>query len=146
MNEPRKDATGPLARSLWSRHANPASVRSLVAAYLALIWALYRRDRSLLVGTLLFVLANPLVFSPPDDDGAWETRVVLGERAWLEHGIGSSPADAALVALAAPVHLYALRAAVRGRPIATASGTALSVALMLLFFERMAQLYDRRAA
>jgi hypothetical protein len=64
------DADGPLARYFWSRHANPGSVWSMVAAYPALIWALYRRDRSLLAGTLLFVLANPIVFPPPEDDEA----------------------------------------------------------------------------
>lgn len=131
-------------RFFWSRHANPRSVWSLVVAYPTLVLAIYRRDRPLLVGTLLFVAANPLLFSPPEDDDAWATRVVLGERVWLEEGVVGSR-DLLFVAFAAPVYLLTLRSAVGRRPVRTAVGTVVSMVLMLLFFDRMARRYEARA-
>jgi hypothetical protein len=130
-------------RLFWARHANPGSVWTLIATFPVLVAGLYRRDRRLLAATLLFVAVNPLVFPPPADDRAWATRVVHGERVWLERGLGSSPADVAVLALGAPVVLYTLRAALAGRPLRTALGTLLSLGAMLLFFERMARLYER---
>ncbi|ELZ27150.1 hypothetical protein C474_17419 [Halogeometricum pallidum JCM 14848] len=128
----------------WTRHANPGSVWTLVGAYPVLVAAVYRRDRRLLAGTLLFVAANPLLFSEPDDDAAWATRVVLGERVWLDRGLLSSPGDALFVALMAPVFLSTLRAAAERRSLRTAVGTAVSLVVMFLFFDRMARLYETR--
>lgn len=133
---------GRVARVLWSRHANPRSVWSLVVAYPLLVLAIYLRRRSLLVGTLLFVLVNPLLFSPPDDDDAWATRVVLGEQVWLDRGSPAS-VDTLFVAVSAPVYLYTLSAAAGRRPAGTALGTVASMVLMFLFFERMTRLYER---
>jgi hypothetical protein len=144
MNSP-PDRTGVVERYFWARHANPGSVWTLVAAYPVLVLALYRRSRPLLGATLLFVLLNPLLFSPPDDDGAWATRVVRGERVWLDRGLGSSPGDLLFVTLAAPLYLFTIRAAVDRRPVHTAVGTAVGLVLMLLFFGRMARQYERRA-
>ena len=136
---------GVVERYFWARHANPGSVWTLIAAYPVLVLALYRRSRPLLGATLLFVLLNPLLFPPPDDDGAWATRVVRGERAWLDRGLRSSPVDLLFVTLAAPLDLLTLRAAVDRRPVRTAAGTAVGLALMLLFFGRMARQHERRA-
>lgn len=131
-------------RVFWSGHANPASVWSLVLAFPTLILAIYRRNVPLAVGALLFVAANPLLFAPPESDDAWATRVVLGERLWLEDGIWPS-SDAVFAAAATPVHLFTIRSAIRRRPLGTAAGTAVSLALMLVFFRRMARRYERRA-
>jgi hypothetical protein len=138
------DGHDDIAGGLWLRHARPGSVWTLFAAFPVLVFGLYRRDRRLLAGTLLFVLLNPLLFEPASDDGAWATRVVLGERLWLERGLGSSPADLGFTILAAPVVLATLRAAVRRNRLRTAAGTAASMALMLLFFRRMERLYGRQ--
>jgi hypothetical protein len=131
-------------RLFWSRHANPWSVWTLVVAYPTLVLALYRRNRPLLAGTLVFVVVNPLVFAPPETDDAWATRVVLGERVWLERKSLFS-ADALFATASAPVYLFTLRAAVERRPIRTAVGTVASMALMLLFFDRMARRYEGHA-
>ncbi|WP_158056613.1 DUF6653 family protein [Halorussus halophilus] len=130
-------------RLFWSSHANPWSVWTLVVAYPTLVIALYRRQRSLLFGTLAFVALNPLVFGEPADDSAWATRVVLGEKVWLDAGIRSSPLDALFVALTAPVHLGTIRSAIRRRPVRTTVGTVVSLLCMLLFFHRMVELYER---
>ncbi|MDS0298026.1 hypothetical protein NDI76_04665 [Halogeometricum sp. S1BR25-6] len=135
----------PIKRFFWSRHENPGSVWTLVCAYPVLVAALYRRDRRLLLGTLLFVAANPFLFSEPDGDAAWATRVVRGEQTWLDRGLRSSPVDVLFVCLAAPLYLSTLRAAAERRPVETAFGTVASVLVMLLFFDRMARLYDESA-
>ena len=143
------DVDGP--RSLanerfWEPHSSPRSVWPLVAAYPVLILAVYRRSRLLLVGTLLSVATNLLLVSPPETDDAWATRVVLGERVWLERGLASSPHDLGLTAVGGVVHLWTFRAAVRRQPVHTAVGTVVSMALMFLFFDRMARLYGAHAS
>lgn len=131
-------------RLFWSRHANPASVWSLVLAFPTLIVALYRRSVPLAAGTLLLVAANPILLSPPEVDDAWATRVVLGERVWVEEGVWPS-ADAVFAAACAPVYLYTIRSAVRRRPLSTTAGTVVSLVLMLVFFGRMVRRYESRA-
>lgn len=79
----------------------------------------------------------------PDDDAAWATRVVRGERDWLDAGLVDSPSDLALLAVGAPLNLVVLRAAVRRQPLRTAVGVACSVALSLAFFDRTANRYER---
>ncbi|WP_331236445.1 DUF6653 family protein [Natronorarus salvus] len=128
-------------RLLWSRHANPWSVWTLVPAYPVLVLTIYRRSRPLLAGTLLFVALNPLPVSPPEIDETWATRAVLGERVWIERGIRSSVHTPFVVACA-PVYVFTLRSAVERRPARTAVGTVVSVALMLVFFGRMVGVYE----
>jgi len=130
-------------RLFWSGHANPWSVWTFVLAYPTLVYAIYRRHRPLLVGTLLFVALNPVLAPPPADDRAWATRVVLGERVWLEGGVWPSR-DLFFAVLAAPIYLFTLGSAARRRPARTAVGVVASVAAMLLFFDRMAGRYDGR--
>jgi hypothetical protein len=134
-----------MSEFLWSRHANPWSVWTAVAAFPLLVLALYRRSRSLLGGVLLFVTLNPLLFRPPSDDRAWATRVVLGEQVWLDDGVLPSR-EAAMAAASAPVYLATFAAALRKWRWGTLGGTVLSMTLMLRFFARMVQRYDEQAA
>ena len=139
-------STSALAdRHFWSRHANPRSVWLLVALYPVLVLAIYRRQRSLLAGTALLAGVGIVAFPAPDDDSAWATRVVRGERAWVERGVLSSPGDLALVAGSAPLYLFTLRAAARQQPLRTLLGTAVSLPLMFVFFHRMTRLADAAA-
>lgn len=140
---PRRNSDEALAqRMFWSRHASPWSVWLFVMAYPVLILAVYRRDRSLLAGTLLSVVANIVLVSPPQTDEAWATRVVLGEQVWIEHGILSEKNALLVTTAGAMVHLYTLRSALNRRPVRTAVGTVVSLGLMFLFFDRMVRLYD----
>lgn len=141
---PERRADGLADRLFWSGHANPWSVWTFVLAWPTLVFAIYRRHRPLLAGTLLFVVANPILAPPPEDDRAWATRVVLGERAWLEEGVWRSR-DLAFVVLAAPVYVFTLGSAVRQRPVRTAIGAVVSMAVMLLFFARMVGRYESAA-
>ncbi|QLH80419.1 DUF6653 family protein [Halosimplex pelagicum] len=133
-------------RYFWERHANPRSVWTLLVTYPVLVAAVYRRDRRLLACVVAFAALNPLLFPPPEDADAWTTRVVLGERAWMDDGLRSSSANAAFVALGAPLNVFTLRAAAKRRLLPTVAGTAASLAVSLLFFRQLARYYDRRTA
>jgi hypothetical protein len=131
--------------AFWEPHASPRSVWPLVAAYPLLLLAIYRRNPRLLGGTLLGVVANLLVVSPPETDEAWATRVVLGERVWLDRGLDSEPGTLGLLGVGGVVHLATMRAALRQDRLATLVGGAVSMLLMGLFFDRMVRLYERHA-
>ncbi|WP_439027938.1 DUF6653 family protein [Haloarchaeobius sp. DT45] len=140
------DASPNLAeRYFWAGHANPWSVWTFVATYPLLVLAIYRREQRLLAAILVFVAVNPLLSPEPDDDSAWATRVVLGERVWLDDGLLSSVSNLLFVVATAPVQLYTLRAAVKRQPVRALVGTGLSMVLMFVFFGRMARLYEARA-
>jgi len=144
---PDTPADGPLLdRYFWARHANPKSGWSRVASMPLLMTCLYHRNWRGLALTLAFVLVNPLLFSPPEDDGAWMTRVVYGERLWTqaEHGYLSYPEILNVFnGLAA---LYAVYAALKRRPVETALATALSMTLKLWFVAEMVHLYEESRA
>ncbi|WP_440765419.1 DUF6653 family protein [Natronorubrum sp. DTA7] len=128
-------------RLFWSGHANPGSVWTFVGAYLLLVLSLYRRNRPLLIGTLLFVAVNPLAFPSPETDDAWATRVVLGEQVWIERGLRPS-SHRRFTLVCVPVFLFTLRSAAKRHPLRTGLGAIASVVVMLLFFDRMARLYE----
>jgi hypothetical protein len=50
--------------------------------------AVYRRDRRLLIGVLLWTAVDPMPFVPPGPHEAWMTRAVLAERWWLREEDG----------------------------------------------------------
>ena len=129
--------------AFWEPHASPRSVWPLVAAYPLLLFAVYRRDPRLLGGTLLGVVANLLLVSPPETDEAWATRVVLGERVWLDRGLDSEPGTLGLLAVGGAVHLATMRAALRQDRLRTLVGGVASMLLMLVLFDRMVRLYER---
>jgi hypothetical protein len=136
------DAGGVIETAFWRPHASPWSVWGLIATYPLLVLAVYRRNWPLLAAIPCSVVLNLRMASPPEDDTAWATRVVLGERVWLERGLASRPGDLGVVGVGAAVQLYTLRAALSRRPGRTAVGAAASMLLMFLFFDRMARLYD----
>jgi hypothetical protein len=130
--------------AFWDPHASPASVWGLIATYPLVVVAVYRRSWPLFVATLCSVVVNLRIPSPPEDDTAWATRVVLGERVWLDRGLSSQPTALAVTGVGAAVQLYTLRAALARRPGRTVLGTVASVLSMFVFFEQMVRLYERR--
>jgi hypothetical protein len=128
--------------SLWQRHESPVSVWWLVLMYPVFVLAIYRRSRALGGVLLLSLATNLFVVSPPDTDDAWATRVVRGERVWLDRGLLSSERELSVTTVGALVNLYTLRAALHRRPVETMVGTVASMVFMFLFFGRMAKLYE----
>lgn len=99
-----------LGERFWTRHANPWSGYTRLPLGLLLLFALYRRDWRAVGLTLLFVVVNPILFSPPETEDAWMSRGVLGERRWLEdgHRVFEPSAPGLLNALNAVSYCYGL--------------------------------------
>ena len=131
------------ADTFWKRHESPSSVWWFVLMYPVFVLTIYRRSRPLGGCLCLSLALNLFVVSPPETEDAWATQVVRGERVWLEQGILSSTDSLLLTTLGGVVHLYTFRAALHRRPVRTAVGTVVSLILMLLFFDRMAGLYEK---
>ena len=73
-----------LGEEFWLRHSNPWSglTRMLIAPFLYLtIW--YHNWIGLGL-VILWTIANPLVFPKPKRTNSWFSKVVLGEKVWLE--------------------------------------------------------------
>jgi hypothetical protein len=130
------------SNALWKRHESPTSVWWFVLMYPVIILTLYRRSRALGGCLLISLVVNLFVVSPPKNDDAWATRVVRGEQVWLEQGLLSSTENLLFTTVGGVVHLYTFRAALHRQPIRTAVGTVVSMVLILLFFDRMAELYE----
>lgn len=111
--------------------------------YPVLILAVYRRNWRLVALILLSVVANIRLAAPPATDEAWATRVVLGERVWIERGLRTERWTLGLVLIGAVVNVATLRAAVSHKRNNTAIGTISSMGIMFLFFDRMARLYEQ---
>lgn len=134
----------------WGRHSNPASGWSRVPTGPLFLYALYRRNWKLLVGTILFVVVNPILFPEKESEtgeretDGWMARGVRGEQRWLQ-GADAGRANWLNVANV-PVFCYALYATYRQKPRATVVATVAMMALKLLFVNEMAKLYDREQA
>jgi hypothetical protein len=87
---------------------------------------------------------TPIFAPPPKDDRAWATRVVPGEQVWLDEGVWPS-SELFFAVLATPIYLFTLGSAAKRRPVRTVLGTAVSMVVMLLFFDRMVRRYENRA-
>jgi hypothetical protein len=136
------DDASALDRYFWARHANPLSGWSRVVSLPLLMSFLYYRDWRGVALTLVFVVCNPFLFSPPEDDSAWMTKVVYGERLWTktDHDWTSYPEILNVGnGLAA---LYAIYAALERRPAETALATALSMSLKLWFVAELVHHYE----
>jgi len=139
------DTPEGLSETFWRRHSNPKSGWSRTLTIPALLYAIYRRDLRLLVAVVAFAVLNPLLFSPPETDEAWMTRVVLAERWWTEeeaHGVLDRSYPNVLNLLNVPVTGYALVAAYRRRPVRAALAGAASMALKFWYVGALVRRYD----
>ena len=143
------DAPKRLSETFWRRHSNPKSGWSRTATTPALLYAVYRRDPRLLVAVVAFAALNPLLFSPPDTDEAWMTRVVLAERWWTEEesrGALDLSYPNVLNLLNVPTTGYALVAAYRRQPVRAALAGAASMALKFWYVGALVRRYDARGS
>ena len=73
----------------WSKHSNPWSGWTRMTILPLLSLAIWSREwlgwASLLpiLAVLIWTWANPRLFGPPENNDAWMTKGVLGERVWL---------------------------------------------------------------
>ena len=74
----------------WMRHANPVSVWTRFAVLPLLAVSVWSRDWigwwSLIpIGlSLVFMIANPVLFSTPSSTRNWASKAVFGERIWAD--------------------------------------------------------------
>lgn len=80
----------------------------------AILCAISYREWKIAAVAAVFAVLNPLLFSPPETDDAWMTRVVLAERWWNER-------DRGFVGLAYPNVLNAVNVPVTLSAIVAAS-------------------------
>ena len=138
-----------LAETFWRRHANPKSGWSRTVTLPAILYAVYRRDWRFLAAALAFTALNPLLFSPPDHEDAWMTRVVLAERWWtdeLDRSVFGLSYPAVLNAANLATAAYAVLSAYRRRPRRAALAGAATMALKFWFVAALVRRYDDRAA
>lgn len=137
-----------LADAFWRRHSNPKSGWSRTLTLPALLYGVYRRDWRLVGAVVAFAALNPLLFSPPADDDAWMTRVVLAERWWTEErrGVFDLSYPNVLNVLNVPATVYAVAAAYRGHPRRAVVAGAASMALKFWFVASLVRRYDARGA
>jgi hypothetical protein len=103
------------------------------------VWTRRRRDAALIA---CWLAVNPVLFPKPAHDRAWATRAMLGEELWIV----DRPRDATMILSAATsaISVGALVAARRHHLRTTVVATAVQMALVLVYWELMARLYDRR--
>ncbi len=139
------EAVARLRDAFWERHSNPRSGWSRVLVLPALLYAVYRRDWRLAVAAVAFTVVNPVLFSPPADDDAWMTRVVLAERWWTEERgerVLAPSYPAILNLLNLPTTAYAFVAAYRGNPVRAALGGLGSILLKFWYVGALVRRYD----
>lgn len=133
MTESDATLRSRLEETFWARHANPWSAGTRFLALPALMTAVYRRDRRLLIATLAFTLVNPVVFPTPERTDSYLSRIVLAEREWLagENGTMGTGYPNVLNLCNAVTTLYALVSAVRRDRFGTVLGTLCAMAFKL---------------
>lgn len=140
----------------WRRHANPWSVRTRIPLLVAFVAVIFWRDLlgwwtlPLLAACGVWTFLNPRIFPEPVSTDNWASKVVMGERVWLNRRTVPIPAHHAQWALGPTV-----ASAIGLVPLAwglviqdfwmTAFGTLWVVTSKLWFVDRMAWLYDDMA-
>jgi hypothetical protein len=133
------------SETFWNRHSNPKSGWSRTLVFPVFLYAVYQRRWRVAVAALVFTVANPVLFSPPADDRAWMTRVVLAERWWTtehEQPVFALSYPNVLNVLNIPAAGYAFVAAYRQRPGHTMVAGVVSMALKLWFVAALVRRYD----
>lgn len=137
-----------LEDAMWRRHANPLSGWTRLPTGPLLVYAVYRRDRRLLLAALGWAAINPFVFPPPRDQDAWMTRAVLAERWWVrERGEGTVGTDYPNVCntVGALGFLLALACAWTRRPVGAALGTIVGAGSKLWWIGALVRRYDAQS-
>lgn len=130
---------------IWERHSNPKSGWSRVLTLPAILYTVYQRNWRGLIGVLAFLLFNPVLFSPPEDDEAWMTRVVLAERWWTsgrKAGVFDTSYPNVLNLLNIPAVGYAFIAAYRRQPLRATIACVVSMALKFWYVGALVRRYD----
>lgn len=135
------DRVADLRHEVFARHSNPWSAWTRWLSTPLVLVPVWTRRWSLAAVVGVWMVANPVIFPKPADERAWSTRAVLGEELW----ISNLPRDTALAvdAAATLAGISALIAASRRRGAPAAAATAVTMALLLVYWRLMADYYTR---
>jgi hypothetical protein len=139
----------------WMRHANPVSVWTRFAVVPLLVLAVWSRvwigwwSVLAVVGALVFMVVNPLLFPVPRSTRNWASKGVLGERLWGERTTVTLPPQfrsprvawvtALWQVLGLAVLVYGL---VRLDLVATLAGMALTQCAKAWYIDRAVLLFE----
>jgi hypothetical protein len=125
--------------TMFARHSSPWSAWTRWLSVPLMLVPAWTGKRSHTVAVGAWMALNPVIFPEPADDHAWSTRAVLGEELW----IAERPRDAAMAvdAAATLAGITALVAARRHRAAPAAGATAVTMALLLVYWRLMADYY-----
>jgi hypothetical protein len=131
----------------WARRSNPKSGWTRVPSGTVIAYAVYHRNWPLLGAALIWTAINLFLFSPPETEDAWMSRVVLAERWWIRaetnRSVGLGYPNVCNT-VAACGFVYAVYAAWRRSPTRATLGVATSTALKLWWIRVLVKRYDRR--
>lgn len=136
-------------RTFWERHSNPKSGWSRVLVLPVLLYAVYHRRWKLAVSAVVFTVINPLLFSPPESNDAWMTRIVLAEEWWTKEqgqSVSGLTYPNNLNLLNIPVTGYAFVSAYRKQPIRATLCGLVSMALKFWYVGALVNRYDAEMA
>ncbi|WP_226782364.1 DUF6653 family protein [Oceaniglobus trochenteri] len=153
----RLAASFAMTDPVWERHANPLSGWTRLPVLPLIALAIYARIwigwwcLVPLAALLIWIWANPRVFSPPASTRHWMSRAVMGERVWLNAETVPIPAHHARAALVLSLlsglgiiplayGLWVLA------PWAVGVGCTVVILAKLWFLDRMVWLYHDMAA
>ena len=75
-----------LSEKTWERHANPWSGWTRVLSMPLLMVGLYYQNILVLIGFVIWIIVNPMIFPKPSSTNNWMSKGVLGERLYYENG------------------------------------------------------------
>lgn len=134
-----------LPQRVWSRHANPKSGWTRLAAYPLLVYAVYARSNRLLAAVVAFLAINPFLFPAPETEpDDWMYRAVRAEEWWSDQGrpfvgVGYPQVLSLFGLLAFSCNLYAAR---KRRPVATVIATVATMGLKLWFVDELVRRHE----
>ena len=136
---------------VWRRHANPLSVWSrftILPLFALAVWSRVWIGEGawlLVIAVLIWTWANPRIFAETDRLENWASRVVLGERVYLQHGTDVARHHhiclRVLMLLTVPAMLVMAWGLWRLDLVATLTGTALTMIMKLWSVDRMVWIY-----
>jgi Family of unknown function (DUF6653) len=133
-----------MKKQTWERHSNPWSVWTRVLTYPLVYVPVWNRSWRQAVSVGGWILVNPRLFPPPQDDSSWATRSVLGEQIWTRKQRADLPMTTSI--FSAVFFLVALYSAYTQRLWRLVSFGSLALVLKLWFLERMVSYYDEYRA
>ncbi|WP_208321895.1 DUF6653 family protein [Paramicrobacterium chengjingii] len=127
-------------RAVFARHSHPLSAWSRLATMPLVLVPFWTRTWSHAVFIAVWFLVNPVMFGRPRSTRSFASRAMLGEEIWMTE----KRRDAALAidALASGLTVGAAVAAWKRRPVVAAVSISLSMAVILEYWRRVADIYD----